>query len=296
MSKDQLTRRRKCFTNEQHLRRDVDEILTANDMSDALVCIVDGVGQMKHRRAVRTKDDEIFKNGVFETDGAANEIVECRNSGVGNTESNNVTIARTQCAVSTESVVARCAAAGLGTSLYFVGGARTPVGRTVAEEFLDSCEMHGPTLGLMNRRAVPIEPQPLEGAEDDVDQFGARPLGVGVFDTQNELAALLAGKEPVEKGGSCPTDVEIARRRRGEADSGDWGVHRVDGTVRPSLSWLSHRFREDFRPGPPSLSSPGAPHDVFAPLAPPPPFGRSYDFFRIGSGRSVVLKRQEVIV
>jgi hypothetical protein len=67
-----------------------------------------------------------------------------------------------------------------------------------------------------------------------------------------ELAALLAGKEPIEKGGSCPTNMEIARRRRGEADSGDWGVHRVDGTVRPSLIWSSHRFRADFPTGPPS--------------------------------------------
>jgi hypothetical protein len=140
----------------------------------------------------------------------------------------------------------------LGTSLDFVGGTGTPVGRTVAEEFLDRSEVHGPTLGLMHRRAIPIEPQPLERAEDDVDQFRPRPLGVGVFDTQNELAALLAGKEPVEEGGSRPTNMEIARRGRGEADSSDWGVHRVDGTVRPSLIWSSHRFRADFPTGPPS--------------------------------------------
>jgi hypothetical protein len=34
--------------------------------------------------------------------------------------------------------------------------------------------------------------------------------------------------------------MEIARWGRGEADSGDWGVHRVDGTVRPLLIWSSH--------------------------------------------------------
>ena len=89
----------------------------------------------------------------------------------------------------------------------------------------------------MNWRAVPIKTKPFEGPKNDVDEFWTRAFGIGVFDPENELATLLTGKEPVEKGGSGTANMEIARWGRGEADSGDWGAHRLDGTVRPSFLW-----------------------------------------------------------
>ena len=123
-----------------------------------------------------------------------------------------MTIAGAQTTFTTETVVPRRATASFGTSLDLVGSARTPVGRTVAEKFLDSSEMHGAALGLMHRGAVPIETKPFERSKNDVDEFGPRPLGIGVFDAKHKLAALLAGEEPVEKGGSSAADMEIARR------------------------------------------------------------------------------------
>jgi len=97
--------------------------------------------------------------------------------------------------------------------------------------------MHGPALGLVDGGAIPVETKPFERSENDVDEFGPRPLCISVFDAKHKLAALLAGKEPVEKGGSSATNMEIARWGRGKADSGDWGAHRDDGTVRPSILW-----------------------------------------------------------
>jgi hypothetical protein len=53
---------------------------------------------------------------------------------------------------------------------------------------------------------------PLHGPLDAVDPLGAIALGVGVLDTQDERATVLAGVDPVVERGLGPTDVEVARR------------------------------------------------------------------------------------
>ena len=219
----------------ENLGRDIDEVFAANDVRNALIGIVDCVRQMKHRRSVRPENDKVFKNCIFETDSAANEIIEGRDAFVGNSKPNDVTFAGAQSTLATKSVVARSAPTSFRSGFDLVGGTRTPVGRSIGQKRLDCSEMHGPALGLMNGGAIPVETQPFQRPENNVNEFWPRAFSVGVFDAKHKLATLLAGKQPVEKSGSCPTNMEIARWRRGEADSGDWGVHRVDGTVRPSF-------------------------------------------------------------
>ena len=234
MSENQFARRRKCLAKKQDLWCDVDEVFAADDMSNPLIGIVDCVCEVKHRRSVRTKNHKIFKNGIFKTDRAANEIVEGSNAFVGNPKSNDVTFAWAQSPLATKSVVARSAATSFRSSFDLIGGTRTPVGRAIRKKRLDCSEMHGPALGLMDGRAIPIKAQPFQGSENDVDEFWPRAFSIGVFNTKHKLATLLAGKQPVEKSGPGPTYVEVTRRRGSKADSGDWAVHIVDGTVRPS--------------------------------------------------------------
>jgi hypothetical protein len=62
-------------------------------------------------------------------------------------------------------------------------------------------------LGLMDGRSVPVQSEPLERPEDDVDQFRPRPFGIGVFDAEHEFTAALAGEEPVEEGGPRTSDM-----------------------------------------------------------------------------------------
>jgi hypothetical protein len=45
------------------------------------------------------------------------------------------------------------------------------------------------------------------------------PRAVGVLDAQHENATMLAGQQPVEKRRSGPTDVQVARGRRSEANA-----------------------------------------------------------------------------
>ena len=67
---------------------------------------------------------------------------------------------------------------------------------------------------------VPVESEPAQAVQDAVDQFGAVAIHVGVFDSQNEGAAQVAGKEPVEQRRAGATDMQIAGRRGREPDAG----------------------------------------------------------------------------
>src|SRR3989449_4864252 len=70
---------------------------------------------------------------------------------------------------------------------------------------------------------VPVEAEPAQAVEDDAGVLVRGAFLVGVFDAEQELAARVAGEQPVEEGGAGAADVEVARGRRGEADAGgDW--------------------------------------------------------------------------
>ena len=82
-------------------------------------------------------------------------------------------------------------------------------------------------LELEHGVAVPVEAEPFEAGEDRVDRRLGRAGAVGVLDTEQELAAVVAGVEQVEQRGAGAADVEEAGRRRGEArDYGPRGRRR----------------------------------------------------------------------
>ncbi len=66
---------------------------------------------------------------------------------------------------------------------------------------------------------VPIHPQPAHGIQDHLEESLGVALLVRVFDTQDELAARVAGVEPVEQGRAGASDVEETGGTRGEADA-----------------------------------------------------------------------------
>jgi hypothetical protein len=63
------------------------------------------------------------------------------------------------------------------------------------------------TLRLKTRAFVPVQTQPGESFEDVIGVFAFRTFYICVFYPQDEFAALVAGKQPVEYGGSGGTDV-----------------------------------------------------------------------------------------
>src|SRR5437667_9430400 len=86
---------------------------------------------------------------------------------------------------------------------------------------------------------VPVEAQPGEPVEDHLRMLVGRAGLVGVFDAQQELAAFVAGVQPVEKRGASASDVEEAGGGGGEADAGghETGVRCWVSGVRRS-AWL----------------------------------------------------------
>src|SRR2546427_637965 len=84
---------------------------------------------------------------------------------------------------------------------------------------------------------VPVEAEPAQAVEDDAGVLVGGAFLVGVFDAEQELAARVAGEEPVEEGGTGAADVEVARGRRGEADAGAGCRHRGRRIMR-CRPWL----------------------------------------------------------
>src|ERR1019366_2283410 len=66
---------------------------------------------------------------------------------------------------------------------------------------------------------VPVEAEPAERVEDDVDAGLRASLAVGVLDAEDERAAALAGPEPVEQRRPYAPDVKVSRRGGCETDA-----------------------------------------------------------------------------
>ena len=73
-------------------------------------------------------------------------------------------------------------------------------------------------LALEDRPLVPVELQPAQRAEDLLDVLRRGALSIGVLDPEDQLATLVAGKQPVEQSGARTADVQHACGRRREAN------------------------------------------------------------------------------
>ena len=84
---------------------------------------------------------------------------------------------------------------------------------------------------------VPVEAEPAEAVQDRLQRLGHVALLVGVVDAQDELAAVLAGEQPVEQGRADAADVQIAGRAGGETRADHWQRFRSEegDTVFPGI-------------------------------------------------------------
>ena len=75
------------------------------------------------------------------------------------------------------------------------------------------------SLGLIDGSFVPVHFQPAEALQDPLDHFRSGALDIGVFNSQDEDTALLAGEQPVEKGRASATDMQVPGRTGSKSDS-----------------------------------------------------------------------------
>ena len=210
-------------TQQQDLGGDVDEVLTADDVGDSHVGVVDGVGNEEQGCAGGALYDEVLEVGVGEGDRPTHHVVPAGGAIVGDGEPNDPSRPRSETEFTAVSVIPGGTTASLSASFDLIGGARTPVGVAAGEQPFDRFGVQLAALRLEHGFAVPVEPEPFEHPENDVDELRPGPFGVGVLDAQHELAAHVAGVHPVEQGRAGPTEVEVPGGGRGETGAHDRG-------------------------------------------------------------------------
>jgi len=71
-------------------------------------------------------------------------------------------------------------------------------------------------LSLKKGPLIPGQLKPFHSIQDGLDGLIGGSHHIRILDPQNELAPVVPGKEPVEKGGARSPDVEKARRAGGK--------------------------------------------------------------------------------
>ena len=173
----------------------LDVVVAADDVGDALVDVVDDVGDVEDRRAVRTDDREILDVLRLLRHVALHDVVELDRALLGHLEHHD--------------------RAGLAVAR----GLLARVGVAGGDELVDDLEVALHVLGLVEDLFIVVEAQPLHAVEEHRDGLRRGPLEVGVLDAQQELSARVAGEKPVVDGGADVADMDLARRRRGETNA-----------------------------------------------------------------------------
>ena len=113
----------------------------------------------------------------------------------------------------------------LALCIQLFGGVEGNVCTSVVEELADIGAVDvaafalavGTVMATEGHTFVETDAEPFEGFDDIFLGTGYKSLGVGVFDTENQFAAMLACKEIVVECCTYATDVEGARRARCKA-------------------------------------------------------------------------------
>jgi hypothetical protein len=76
---------------------------------------------------------------------------------------------------------------------------------------------------------IPIEAKPPQSVVDHLHCFGSIARCIGILDAQDELAAGMAGEEPIEESRPRAADVQVASGRRSESDADRSGHGAAEG-------------------------------------------------------------------
>ena len=121
---------------------------------------------------------------------------------------------------------------------------------------------------LIDRRLVPLQPEPFHGIENGALRLGRRSFAVGVLDAEQELAAVMPGEQPVENGRPNVPDVNMAcrTRRKSHAYAHGWKLSiTAGGTVSERTMGRNAAHPRDLRRA--IMSLPFREHGPFGPSA-----------------------------
>ena len=83
-----------------------------------------------------------------------------------------------------------------------------------------------------HRSLVPIEPEPAQSIEDDLDRLLGIARHVGILDAQDESAAGVPGIQPVEQRRARPADVQEPRRTGSKTNTNFHGGPEINSAGR----------------------------------------------------------------
>jgi len=169
-----------------------DVVGAAQDVRDPVLDVLDRRGEVVGRPAVGAQEHEVLDRLVRDLDAAEHDVVPGGRALVGHAEADR--------------------------SLVFVGQARL-------DELV--CELAAAlhVVELERNRAVPVQPEPAQRLLDLLGRLEDLARSVRVLDPEQELAALVARKEPVEERRADVADVEQPGGARSHADANRHGAN-----------------------------------------------------------------------
>jgi hypothetical protein len=234
------------FEHEQLTRRVGEMVLAAQHVGDTHLGIVDGVAEEERRAAVGTPQDEIADVVARETLGTVHHVVELDDAPRGNAKARRGryplgALAHTRLGrkFATRARVPRRAAGGelrLAGQVELERRAITRVREATGIERRGMPGVDRATAGLMvflaRRRAprtlVPRKAEPFEVFHQRCGEWLLAALGIGIFDAQHELPAVMVREQPAEQRRARVSEMQRARGAGGETgDDGTWGHGRI---------------------------------------------------------------------
>ena len=224
------------LVDEDLTRRVGKMVITADDVRHLHVHVIADDREVVSGRAVAAHEDHVVHEGGVELRIAVDDVVHDDGAAIlGDLEAPHMGLARIDAllgllaaqSAARIGLVGSAGLHGLTTSRELLGSAKAGVDVTALLELLESLPVGVEALGLHigavvaadMRTFVPVKTKPLHGADDEVDVLLRGALGVSILDTQDEGTVHRTRERPVIDGGTRATDVQLARRRRGKANS-----------------------------------------------------------------------------
>ena len=241
----------------------VQMIGAANNMGDAHVEIIHHHGQHISGRAVAAEQDHVVELVIGVAHIAQHFVVNDGLAILAGFQAHDIGRTRRIAAAAAASVVTHGLAGGLLCLAHqgqFLRGAIAAIGVAGGEQLLGHFAMPLGAGELINGLAVPVQTHPFHAVQDGGDGLGRRAFAVGIFDAQKELAAGMAGIQPVEQGRAGPADMQKAGGRGGKAQNRFFGFGHnffVFGADSPGFGNASSK-RNRVGVGPQIAVQPGA--------------------------------------
>ncbi len=191
-------------------------VVSPDHVGHAHVVIVDDDGQHVGRRAVRAHQDQVVHGLGRPGDRALHLVLDGDRAFARCLQANGIFTVGMIRAVAPRRAEQRRFLLGpclLAEGVDLLPGREALVGGTCFQHLTRDFCVPLDTAELADGFTVPVQAQPLQPFEDRLGRLGRRTPAVRILDSQDELAAVMPGEQPVEQRRARAADVQVAGRR-----------------------------------------------------------------------------------